>query len=123
VNGLPTPAPKRSSISSLDRIDTARAAVRARVWNLITARHGRIPPALVPTGDLGEQIVLRIDAHFIDTVSRKERAGRLRGRYGHHPMAVICDNTGECLADQLRGGAAGANDAADHTAPRGARAP
>jgi hypothetical protein len=98
----------------LDRIDTARAAVRERVWNLIAARHGRIPPALVPTGDLGETIVLRIDAHFIDTVSRKERAGRLRGRYGHHPMAVICDNTGECLADQLRGGTAGANDAHDH---------
>lgn len=100
--------------SRLQRLDTARAQVRARVWNLIVARHGRIPPALVPTGDLGEQIVLRIDAHFIDTVSRKEHAGRLRGRYGHHPMAVICDNTGECLADQLRPGTAGANDAADH---------
>jgi hypothetical protein len=60
--------------------------------------------------------VLRIDAHFIDTVSRKEHAGRLRGRYGHHPMAVICDNTGECLADQLRPGTAGANNAADHIA-------
>jgi hypothetical protein len=100
--------------SCLDRLDTARAQVRARVWNLIIARHGRIPPALLPSGDLGEQIVLRIDAHFIDTVSRKEQAGRLRGRYGHHPMAVTCDNTGECLADQLRPGTAGANDAADH---------
>jgi hypothetical protein len=29
-------------------------------------------------------------------------------------MAVICDNTGECLADQPRPGTAGANDAADH---------
>jgi hypothetical protein len=60
--------------------------------------------------------VLRIDAHFIDTVSRKEHAGRLRGRYGHHPLAVICDNTGECLADQLRAGTAAANDADDHIA-------
>jgi hypothetical protein len=100
----------------LDRIDTARAAVRERVWTLITARHGRIPPALVPTGDLGDTIVLRIDAHFIDTVSRKEGAGRLRGRYGHHPLAVVCDNTNECLADQLRPGASGANDADDHIA-------
>ena len=100
----------------LEDIDTARAAVRARVWALISARHGRIPPALVPTGDLGDTIVLRVDAHFIDTVSRKEHAGRLRGRYGHHPIAVVCDNTGECLADQLRGGAAGANDAGDHIA-------
>jgi hypothetical protein len=70
----------------------------------------------VPCGDLGDQIVPRIDAHFIDTVSRKEHAARLRGRYGHHPLAVICDNTGECLADQLRPGNAGANDAGDHIA-------
>jgi hypothetical protein len=101
---------------TLDRIDAARAQVRARVWDLIVARHGRIPPARVPTGDLGDQIVLRIDAHFIDVYSRKEQAGRLRGRYGLHPMAVMCDNTDECLADQLRAGAAGANDAADHIA-------
>jgi len=31
-------------------------------------------------------------------------------------MAVMCDNTDECLADQLRAGTAGANDADDHTA-------
>jgi hypothetical protein len=85
---------------AFDRVEAARARVRERVWTLIAARHGRIPPARVPTGDLGDQIVLRIDAHFIDTVSREEHAGRLRGRYGHHPMAVICDNTGACLADQ-----------------------
>jgi hypothetical protein len=102
--------------AALADLDTARARVRARVWDLIVARHGRIPAALVPTGDLGDTIVLRIDAHFIDTVSRKEHAGRLRGRYGHHPMAVVCDNTGECLADQLRPGTAGANNAADHIA-------
>lgn len=100
--------------ATLDRLDTARAAVRAQVWELIAARHGRVPPARVPTGDLGEQIVLRIDAHFIDVYSRKEHAGKLRGRYGMHPMAVICDNTGECLAEKLRPGAAGANDADDH---------
>ena len=102
--------------AALDRIEAARAIVRERVWTLITARHGRIPPARVPTGDLGETIVLRIDAHFIDTVSRKEHAARLRGRYGHHPLTVICDNTGECLAEQLRPGNAGANDAGDHIA-------
>lgn len=101
---------------ALDRMDAARAQVRARVWDLIMARHGRIPPARVPTGDLGETIVLRIDAHFVDVYSGKEQAGRLRGRYGLHPMAVMCDNTDECLADQLRAGAAGANDAADHIA-------
>ncbi len=31
-------------------------------------------------------------------------------------MAVICDNTAECLAEQLRPGNAGANDAGDHIA-------
>jgi len=46
--------------ATLDRMDAARAQVRARVWDLIAARHGRIPPARVPTGDLGDQIVLRI---------------------------------------------------------------
>src|SRR6266568_4733820 len=100
--------------AALDRIDAARAAVRARVWDLIVARHGRIPPARVPNGDLGDQIVLRIDAHFIDAYSRKEQAGRLRGRYGLHPLAVICDNTGECLAERLRPDTADANDADDH---------
>ena len=100
--------------ATLDRIDAARAVVRARVWDLIVARHGRIPAARVPNGDLGATIVLRIDAHFIDAYSRKEQAGRLRGRYGLHPMAVICDNTGECLAEKLRPGTAGANDAHDH---------
>lgn len=65
--------------ASLDRLDTARAKVRARVWDPIRARHGRVPAALVPTGDLGDTTVLRIDAHVIDTVSRKQGAARLRG--------------------------------------------
>src|SRR6266536_1491391 len=78
----------RSTRQTLDRIDTTRAAVRTRVWDLIAARHGAIPPALVPNGDLGTQIVPRIDAHCIDVYSRQEHAGRLRGRYGLHPMAV-----------------------------------
>ena len=85
--------------AALDRIEAARTRVRERTWALIAARHGRIPPARIPCGDLGTTIVLRIDAHFIDTVSRKEHAGRHRGRYGHHPLAVICDNTDERLAD------------------------
>jgi len=98
----------------LDDLDAARARVRQRVWNLIVARHGRIPAAEVPSGDLGEQIVLRVDAHFIEATSNKELAQRLRGRFGHHPIAVFCDNTRECLAVQLRRGGAGANDADDH---------
>jgi hypothetical protein len=88
----------------LEDLDATRARVRARVWSLIVARHGRIPAAQVPSGDLGEQIVLRVDAHFIDATSNKELAQRLRGRFGRHPLAVFCDNTRECLAVQLRRG-------------------
>jgi hypothetical protein len=98
----------------LERIDAVRAAVRRRVWELIVRRHGRIPAARIPGGDLGEQIVLRIDAHWVEAHSRKEGAGRQRGGFGHFPMAVFCDNTGECLADLFRPGSSGSKDAADH---------
>jgi hypothetical protein len=98
----------------LGQIDAARAVVRERVWQLVVQRHGRIPPARVPGGDLGDQIVLRIDAHWIEAHSRKEGAGRQRGRFGHFPMAVFCDNTRECLADLFRAGAAGVKNADDH---------
>jgi hypothetical protein len=99
---------------ALYRMDVARAAARRQAWRLIAARHGRIPPARVPGGDLGDQIVLRIDAHWIEAYSRKEKATALRGGFGHLPMAVFCDNTRECLADQFRAGDSGPNNAADH---------
>jgi hypothetical protein len=38
-----------------DRIATARAKVRRRVWALIEARHGRIPPSRVADVDLGRR--------------------------------------------------------------------
>ena len=91
--------------SRLGRLDTARAAVRARVWDLIVAE---ADPSRF-AGDLGDQIVLASTR-----TSSTPCAGRRR--YGHQPMGVICDNTGECLADQLRPGTAGANNAADHIA-------
>lgn len=45
-----------------------------RVWELIEARHGRIPPARSCYGDLGPVIVIRIDASLIDSHSDKECA-------------------------------------------------
>ena len=45
-----------------DRIAAARAKVRRHVWGLIEARHGRIPPSPVADRDLGETIVIRMDA-------------------------------------------------------------
>jgi hypothetical protein len=73
---------------ALDRMDAARAQVRARVWELIAARHGGIPPARVPTGDLGETIVLRIDALHrcvLPQGTRRQVARPLRtAPYGGH---------------------------------------
>lgn len=98
----------------LAEIGRARARTRARVWEQAIARHGRIPAAAMPGGDLGEQIVIRVDANFVDTYSRKENAGKLRGRFGLFPLNVYCDNTRENLVSRLRQGSSGANDADDH---------
>ena len=88
-----------------------------RVWELIAARHGRIPPSRTCYGDLGETIVIRIDASLIDSHSDKERAdGNFKGGYGFHPLLAFCDNTGELLAVIPRSGNAGSNTAADHIA-------
>lgn len=92
----------------------ARAAVRAWVWQQVEARHGAIPAAAMPGGDLGEQVVVRVDANFVDTHSRKQHAAKLKGRFGLHPLNVYCDNTRECLVSRLRPGDSAPNNAADH---------
>lgn len=98
----------------LAAIGQARARIRAHVWEQVLARHGRIPAAAMPGGDLGDQVVLRVDANFVDSYSRKEHAGKLRGRFGLFPLNVYCDNTRENLVSRLRRGSSGANSAADH---------
>lgn len=98
----------------LGAIGAARAATRAHVWAHVQARHGGIPAAAMPGGDLGEQVVVRVDANFVDTYSRKERAAKLRGRFGLFPLNVYCDNTKETLVSRLRRGDSGANSADDH---------
>jgi len=45
-----------------DRIATARAKTRRRVWALIEARHGAMPASRVADVDLGRTVVIRIDA-------------------------------------------------------------
>jgi len=98
-------------------IAAARARVRRRVWGLIVARLGRIPPSRVADVDLGKTVVIRMDATIQIAHSDKEgAAGTFKGTYGHHPLAAWCDNTGEALALQLRPGNAGSNTAADHLA-------
>ena len=99
------------------RIARARAKTRAYVWSLITARHGAIPPSRVGDRDLAKTIVIRMDATLVVAHSDKElAAGTFKGGWGHHPLMAWCDNTGECLALELRKGSAGSNTTADHIA-------
>jgi hypothetical protein len=103
--------PQRAAIAA------ARAKTRRRVWALIVARHGRIPPSRVADIDLGKTVVIRMDATIQIAHSDKEgAAGTFKGTYGHHPLGAWCDNTGEALALKLRPGNAGSNTAADHLA-------
>ena len=51
--------------SALGRIDAARAQTRQRVWELIVARHGRLPPSRTCYGDLGKVVVVRLDASIV----------------------------------------------------------
>ena len=98
-----------------DRIAAARAAVRRRVWSLIEARHGMIPASLAAGRDLGNQIVVRLDATIQIAHSDKQgAAGTFKGTWGHHPLTSWCDNTDESLVVKLRPGNAGSNTAADH---------
>jgi hypothetical protein len=85
------------------------------VWGLIAGRHGGIPPARAAGRDLGEVIVIRLDATIVIAHSDKQLAkGTHKGTYGHHPLTAWCDNTAESLAVMLRPGNAGSNTAADH---------
>jgi hypothetical protein len=97
------------------KIERVRARVRAHVWSLIEARHGRIPPSRVADRDLGTTIVVRMDGSLVIAHSEKElAAGTYKGSWGHHPLGAWCDNTGESLALSLRRGSAGSNTTADH---------
>ena len=96
----------------LERIDAARARVRRHVWSLLP--HG-VPPSRVADADLGEVVVLDVDATIVVAHSEKESAApTFKGSFGFHPIAVWCDNTTELLAARLRPGNAGANTTADH---------
>ena len=73
---------------ALARITAARDETRERVWELIAARHGRIPPARTLVG----------------AYSDKEcAAGNFKGGYGFHPLTAWCDNTVRHEALQVRG--------------------
>lgn len=84
----------------LDRIRTARAKARARVWD---------------AGARPATITLNIDATLLTAHSEKElAAGNYKHGYGFHPLGCWLDETGEPLAAILRPGNAGSNTASDH---------
>lgn len=100
---------------ALGGVAVARARVRAQVWRQIVARHGRIPPARVAGGDLGEVTVIRLDASIVLAHSDKQQAGpTFKKTFGFHPLTAWCDNTDESLVIKLRPGRAGSNTTADH---------
>ena len=94
------------------RIDKARGRVRAHVWSQLP---GGIPASKVADSDLGEVVVLDVDATLVTAHSEKEGAAvTFKKGFGYHPLGVWCENTQESLALMLRPGNAGSNTAADH---------
>ena len=101
--------------AAVDRVSAARARARRRVWELVVARHGRLPPSRTCYGNLGEVVAIRLDASIVVAHSEKENAApTFKKTFGFHPLTAWCDNTGEALAVRLRPGNAGSNTAADH---------
>lgn len=108
------------------RLAKMMAAVRARAWAEITARHGQLPavkvagadltrPPLVAGGPACPVLVVRVDATLIEADSSKEGAkGHWKGGFGFHPLGAWCSNVGDNLAVMLRPGNAGSFTAADH---------
>jgi Transposase DDE domain group 1 len=95
---------------ALKAIRSARAAARARAWDLA----GGAAP-----GTDGGLVTVDIDATIVTACSEKEQvAPTWKKTYGHHPLAVFADHgaegSGEALAVLLRAGNAGSNTAADH---------
>ncbi|MEU6201943.1 IS1380 family transposase [Streptomyces sp. NPDC047061] len=94
---------------ALAAIRTARAEVRAGIWQLA----GSDAP------HAGGQVIVDIDGVLVLAHSEKEDATRTwKKTYGHHPLMAFVDHagggTGEPVAGLLRPGRAGSNTATDH---------
>lgn len=92
-----------------DTLTVLRAAfadVRTAAWRRMAATTGTEP------------IVLDIDSslHEVHSGNKAETAPHYKGGFGFHPIYCFADATGECLAELLRPGNAGANTIADHVA-------
>src|SRR5438876_9517687 len=103
--------------ATLDKIARARAAVRARVWQLICARPAGFPWLAVAGKLLAGWLVIDLDATLITARSDTEGAApTFKSGYGFHPLGAWLANTAESLAMLLRPGNAGSNTFADHLA-------
>jgi hypothetical protein len=102
---VPSDATAWRALAALDgerltAVRQARAAARARVWELA----GR-----------PERVILDLDATLVTAHSDKERAaGNYKHGFGFHPLLCYEATTKEALAGILRPGNAGANTACDH---------
>ena len=102
--------------AAMKRVERARAKVRRHVWAQLAAGAG-VPTSKVAGTDLGETVVLDVDATLVTVHSEKESAAAtFKGGFGYHPIGVWCDNTQEMLAATLRPGNAGSNTTSDHIA-------
>ena len=73
-----------------------------------SALPGGLPASRVADTDLGEVVVLDVDATIVVAHSEKESAApTFKGSFGFHPIGVSCDNTTELLAVRLRPGMPG----------------
>lgn len=103
------------STGQVKKIAVARARTRRHVWALMGACPEGFPASKVAGADLGETVVLDVDATIVIAHSEKEQATpTFKKTFGYHPIGVWCDNTHEFLAAILRTGKAGSNTAADH---------
>jgi hypothetical protein len=101
--------------ATMKRVERARATVRRHVWAQLAGSRGGLPASRVAGGDLGDTVVLDVDATLVTVHSEKESAAAtFKGGFGYHPIGVWCDNTQEMLAAVLRPGNAGSNTTADH---------
>src|SRR3954452_4736770 len=84
--------------AAMKRVQTARARVRRHVWAQLTNSDTGLPVSKVAGTDLGEVVVLDVDATIVVAHSEKEQASpTFKKTFGFHPLAVWCDNTTEFL--------------------------
>jgi hypothetical protein len=94
------------------QLAAARARVREQVWALLP--DGPPPLTIAATHEMGDQIVLRVDASIVECHSHKElAAGTYKKTFGHMPIGCWIDNTGELASLLLRPGNAAPNNALD----------